>query len=534
MAQTFTVPKIAQNSAASPQTLNAPLNYIQDALNKLEAQLNTISNKSAVIQWEAPVNTADVSIGDLVYYNTETQRFQKAKAALAVQYGQQGQSVQAPSSRVQGIVLSIKVTDNSAVLLKSGYYQSDIILNTVGTGAKAGIYFLSPTNAGKATLQPGWNMRQPCISYYGDGKFSMLCNYLAHDNHHHASFTIPSWTSVSAYGGTDIPSGAQFYYAISSEYLVGQLNAQTSVVFLDGKLNKTDFVFTPYIVWYKGTSAPANNTVTVFNVYPFAYGDSVVRSIISESLDISNYNGNVHLNMPDWTVTGTYNTDRAISGVSNNNLTYTPIVSQLRAGQGVSIRSKGQGIYQVDLNQLTNSPLSAQDIQLNGTQRIAEGLFTYTVFPSGSSSNYVMTLPVYFTSEQAASGSVKVWATQRGPGSNQLTVDIYWMPLNTQQLINLTLTPIGSSTMSASNTQNNKLLYIESQAVEGIPMNTSGILMAKVSSSSPGFDVYIHQTGFKVDIDTGIQTSNSKSSTDVTQAAVMNVLKKVMTFNPNY
>lgn len=81
--------------------------------------------------------------------------------------------------------------------MRSGYYESAAITATIGTGAEAGIYYLSPTNAGKATKTPGWNLRQPCLSYYGDGKFSLFTHYLAHDNHHHTSLVIGDWQAAS-------------------------------------------------------------------------------------------------------------------------------------------------------------------------------------------------------------------------------------------------------------------------------------------------------------------------------------------------
>ena len=59
-------------------------------------------------------------------------------------------------------------------MLRSGYCSDPVIINTLGAAATAGLYYLSPATAGKATKLPGWDVRIPCINYYGNGKFSFV------------------------------------------------------------------------------------------------------------------------------------------------------------------------------------------------------------------------------------------------------------------------------------------------------------------------------------------------------------------------
>jgi len=94
--QTFTIPKIS-SGPASAATFNAPLEYIEDALNDLDTSIHGLNNKSAVLQWQAPV-ASDVSVGDLVYSDGGV--FKKALAALSSQTGANGQAIEAASCHV--------------------------------------------------------------------------------------------------------------------------------------------------------------------------------------------------------------------------------------------------------------------------------------------------------------------------------------------------------------------------------------------------------------------------------------------------
>lgn len=535
MSQTFTVPLIQQGMATT-DTFNAPLTYIQQALNSLSSDISSLANKSAVIQWEAPVS-AQVNAGDLVYFNTSTGLFEPAKAGIASQTGSQGQSVETPSSRVQGLVLAVKASENSATLLKSGYYEDAVITATIGVGAESGIYFLSPTNAGKATKTPGWNMRQPVLSYYGDGKFSMFANYLAHDNHHHASYTVPSWTAAESYTDQSaVPSGANYFYTIPNQAMFGDMSQVTTAVFIDGKLNTQDFIFDTSVIWYKGQEVPANNSVVLFNSYPFAYGDAVVRSFKSSSLSVTNNNGNVVVNMPQYVRTTGTGSSYAVSDITQNRMTLNPVVSRVVQGAGIKITNKGNGGYQISALSQTGQPKPATEITLNNTERVNSGLLTYTVFPGGRDSSVVITLPISFVLQDSYTASVSVWATTRGPGAGTIDVSLYWIPYkgdNASTQITIPNSPIGTGTLRSSNLSVSKLTYIESKIAQGISMTSPGVLVAELKTTAPSFDLYMHQAGFIVDAQTNSEQENSDAS-DVTREQIMNVLEDVLTFNANH
>lgn len=441
MSQTFTVPKIS-NGPATADALNKPLEYIEESLNELQSNIQDANTSSAVLQWQTPI-AASVSVGDLVYFNKTTGKFEKALAALSSQMGTSGQAIQEDSCHVQGIILSIDSTDNSAVMLRSGYYESAVVQGAIGTGASAGIYYLSTTTAGKATATPGWEVRLPCISYYGAGKFTMISNYYAH---------------------------------------IGD-------------------------------------------------GDSVVRSINSTTLSVASSNGTVVINTPTRTVSEPEASAYAVSSFTNTNISMTPIVSMLLGGAGIKASYKGSGIWSVALDSLINKPLTATDFTLNGAQRVTDSLLTYTVFPAGSQTSMVMTMPVDFISSTAFQGSIKLWMTTRGPGNGAYSATVYWIPYSSSP-VTITNCQIGTTSIASNNTSTTQIKYFQSLQIPNVSMESSGVLVARVSVNSPTYDMYVHQAGFKLNVE---ESSDSASYTSESiRQQVVSILEEYLTFNPNY
>lgn len=431
MAQTFIVPKIT-NGPATAATFNAPLEYIQDALN--EIQSDAMSTQQAVLQYEVPV-ASNVVAGDLVYYNKTAGNFQKA---FIDTYTYQGQLMEADSCRVEGLVLSVNATEGSAVMIRNGYYVDGAVLGAIGVGASAGTYYLSST-AGKATLTPGWEVRIPVISYYGDSKFSMINTAFAH------------------VGNPDVP----------------------------------------------------------------------VRHIVSNTLDVSNSGDTVRIQQKEYTSDDPEPSAYAISGIDNGQLKLTPVASMLLGGAGIKVSYRGNGIWNISQDSLIDKPLTATDFTLNGVQRVADTLLTYSVFPAGSSATMTMVMPINFVASSAFTGNIKVWLTTRGPGAGTYSVQVYWLPYGT---VSTSPSPFGSTTVSTSNTSTTQLTYVQSADIAAPTISTSGVLVAKITSSSPSYDMYVHQAGFKLSLE---NESDSQSST-VTRDEIMAVLQEVFSWNPNY
>lgn len=523
MSNVYTVPKITAGQA-TPAKFNAPLEYIQKSLNALEAKLDGLANKSAVLQWGATVSS-DTNIGDLVYFDSKNGScFRPAIARLANKPGAQGQSVQSPSSRVEGLVVSL----NPAVILKQGYYQSNIITNTIGTGAFAGVYFLSPEKAGKATLNPGWNMRQPCISYYGDGKFSMLTNYLAHDNHHHSYAKLQErivYNSV-VYKDQDPVSGTYYWNAPVSR--IGQLDPQTTAIFADGLLGTGKYTCTKNKVWFTGTDPKQiADVIEVFNITPFAYGDSVVRSISTDTLNISGNSGSVQINMPDYSY-AKQTSDRALSRIYNSTLYTTPIVSKIVAGAGISVSDIGNGAVTIGNADLMNYPIDATQIYMNGAQREATELLTYTIFPKGKTSSVTMSLSVNNSTE--IQYNVSIWVSSKGPGTGRLNIKFYWLPFSDQNPIVIPTSPVKEDIISLQNSSPQNILYKNLDLASTI--KTSGTLIAQLKAQGPVDDLRLYRMGFKL---TPVATStDSDAQINPVDSQFLDKMEKVLTYNAKY
>ena len=154
MAQTFNVPKIT-NGPATAATFNTPLQYIEDALNQIQS--DAASTQEALLQYQVPV-AASVTAGDLVFYSTDNGRYQKA--FIDTFSNSQGQLMEAASCRVQGLILSKNATENSATMIRGGYFKTSVVTSAIGVGAQPGTYYLSST-PGKATLTPGVERKNP-------------------------------------------------------------------------------------------------------------------------------------------------------------------------------------------------------------------------------------------------------------------------------------------------------------------------------------------------------------------------------------
>ena len=439
------------NGQATTEKFNKPIRQIQAALNDLSFRLDGMNNKSAVLQWDAVVSS-DAVQGDLVYFDSKDGScFRPALARLSGEPGSQGQSVQAPSSRVQGLLIS---TD-PVVILRSGYYESRVITATIGVGAQAGLYYLSPSVAGKATLQPGWNMRQPCISYYGDGKFSMLTNYLAHDNHHHTYTKLTQFTIASSYTGSDSVQGS--YVWVVDTAATGELSSETSVVFYKGQLAASDqFKIGRQTVWYTGLDTP-DAPVYLFNVFPFAYGDSVVRSIGTNTLQVNTNSGAVQIDIKPYQKLAAQQSATAVSNIVGNTMSFTSIVSKIIPSTGIYAANLGQGKYAIASSAALGTPVKAQQMYMNGAQRVATSLLTYTVFPKNIQSSVVISMPIQNSAKLTL--QTAVWAQVKADTACDLDVQLYWVPLDTQTAVALPTSPIATGRLSTNAGSVGSLIY---------------------------------------------------------------------------
>lgn len=476
----YSIPRIDANATASTATFNAPLTQIQKALNNLDTRIAGLASKSAVIQQGVTLDS-DVIIGDVVYFDSKDGAcFKKALAKLRGQPGAQGQSVQAPSSRVQGIVIDKAQTGSTGTLLRCGYYQGFSLDGSIQESSDtAGLYYLSPRVAGKITKNPGWNMRQPCISFYGADRFSMITNYLAHDNHHHTYVQLTSSNGIWA-----VPIDR-----------TGQISSQTSVIVYNGKVAlPSEFSISSSSIEWKG-SGSAPSKISVFNVIPFAYGDSVVRAIKSQTLSVDSLKGTYQIDMPAYTSDSVL-ASSAIHSIEGTTIKRTPVVSKIEGGPGITAETTVDGTCTVSLKSMYDYPMIAEQMYMNGTQRVATSLLTYTLFPKGITSSATISLPVQDTDGKSL--SVSIWLRSKGDSAGTLTVYFYFIPMDQQNATSIPAAAEATISIGVSSGTSNTLRY--TQGSTGRSINRSGTLIAKIQAA-PSADFYVYQMGFKLTAD---------------------------------
>ena len=494
--------------------LNLPLAQIEADLNTLAGRISGMTNKCAIVKKNAPLSF-DCYVGALVYFNTDTghMRYEPALAALLGEPGAQGQSVEAPTARVVGIVLSkdtpadLSGTVQGTLLLGGSWDSEAVVQGAFGLDPGAadpearpvpGVYYLSPFTAGRATSNPEYHLRQPILCYEGGGKINMGLQYMAHDNHFHGSCTLGAhWAAAaSPPSGTTAPSGAQWYYSGDSSHAfinLGELSARTTAVFHEGLLQTDDtFVVSGGYLWCKSPTAPEVGSVVVFNSYPFAYDSPVIRSIESgnDALTISNQNGLVVITQNDFEQGATVQVPVAVSGVNGKTLTMTSVVTGIQAGPGVAVSVNQAGVATIASSLLADTPLDAYSINHNGTTVTSDGTFLYYTFPKGRTSDMVISLNVVGV-PATATLSAKAWCMCAN-GNATVSITTWWIPISGGNAVSGNM---GNMSMSSSGT------YTYSESTGSTQVTGNGQLVARLAiSGAPNDDVKLTRVGFKYNL----------------------------------
>ncbi|MFA5752814.1 MAG: hypothetical protein WC910_07095 [Bacteroidales bacterium] len=496
---------IEDGVAASAAKLNQPLRMLDDNIRELEGRLNAFAAKESVIRENVPCDST-VTAGYAVYFDPTSGTLKKAQALIQATTGENGESIEAEASRMIGIVLE-KTTSTTAKLLTGGAYTSTTLAATLLNSETAlGMYYLSPETAGVLTRTVTGKLRQPVLVYYGNGIFSLNNSYLAHDNHYHKAFVLtPSnWEPVSLLSTWDPPTGATYGYDIGADTdlsALGDMQPETTSIFYNGLLNKDtgDFEVTTKTVWWFGASAPDMQTVLIMH-FPFAYGESIVRTVSSESakLDITSDNGNVVVDLKEYVDGGTELTGEALSSITGNTTKTTPVITSISGAVGVSADTASDGTCTIGLSSFLGADLDAAVINLNGAQEIAEDLFTYYVLPSRNVSNIAMSLGLSDV-EDGALLSASAWAMSREDAVGTV-VNLGFLPAPVSGTpVELADISAVASSFTASGDLASALYYLETPVTERVNITGPGTLFAKVSRTLlTGSDNKYHRVGFKL------------------------------------
>lgn len=504
---TNTLPRITAGGSGEDaiNKLNAPISATEASLNVLAGRIANLNNKSALIMKYAPL-TDSCAVGSLVYYDATLQAFAPALAILDALPGENGASIEAPCARVEGMVVSIDNTGSSGVtgtVMCGGVYSSrDAVSYCLGVDAQAGVYYLSPSNAGKATRDPGGHLRQGVLSYYGNSTFSLSLFYMAHDNHFHASCTLgDAWVPVSP-SDTNAPDNAVWKYDFDSDAAatnLGEVNDNVTAVFLNGVLQRnalgSPLVIKDGVLWCCSSTVPVSKSVTIFNHFPFAYGSAVVRSVESAGGDLTvlSRNGRVILSSGEFVAGEINQAPTAVSGIGGRVVSYTPVVTEIKPGSGISVQRNGLGAVTVSVNTYSDKPVDAYSLNHNGTDMTSDGRILYITYPRGRTASLVMSTPITVDTDTT---ETDVYAWMCGAGdSAQFSVKYYWVPLSEDgSATEINSNAVATGTIGIPSNDNRVVSATASTAAR---VRGNGMVYAEVQiNNAPAADVRLLRMGF--------------------------------------
>lgn len=518
------------DSDAAVSLIDSRFETTENALNDLSGRIETLSTKSAIIRQNVPL-ASGVYAGALVYYDKDNAQFDLAQALTLAETGASGQTIEAPQARVEGMILSTNTGSDgfTGTMLCGGYWEDLALANTcLGQNAEPGIYYLSPVIAGQATQTTYGHLRQPVLSYYGGGKFSMSIFYMAHDNHFHSSQVLTgTWVKLSGstiqdgYGNiVDIPDDAQYVYGGTYSYGIGAIG-DTTALFYNGVLQTTGsdkpFYIAENNIWYMNSDQPESGKAVIFNHYPFAYDTAVVRSVTStnDALTVKNTNGLITITANDFVQGAVEKSSYAIASINGKSLNYTPVITDVVAGPGINVSKALDGSTYISAANRIGGLLDAYSINHNGTTLISNGSLQYITFPANRISNFVMVMPV---SDITTPCSLSVWGIKLGTTAANLNVIAYYIPDPTVGNASTIDVSRESAVLQIGTGDDADTLTYGEALISGCTVSGNGLLVASVSvSSEPSSQIQLLRTGFKLGVINNNVTPTTDDSNAITQ-----------------
>ena len=280
----------------------------------------------------------------------------------------------------------------------------------------------------------------------------------------------------------------------------------TTALFYKGELQDTwsegqPFKISQGNIWYMtDTNIPESGDVVVFNHYPFAYDTSVVRSVTStdDSITVTNTNGLITLTGNDFIDGPVSKSSYAVSAINGNKLSYTPLVTDVVAGAGISINKALDGSVYVATFDKVGALMDAYSINHNGTTLISNGVLQYITFPSGRISNFVMVMPV---SDITSPCNLYVWGMKLGANSAILNVNAQFIqdPTATTKSSVAVTGQTGTLIFDSDQADNANTLTYSEDSITGCTVSGSGLLVASISvSTQPTSQIQLLRVGFKL------------------------------------
>lgn len=165
----ISIPRLQNSSTASADTFNAPLSAIELELNNIHRILSTVVNKNSIIASDIRISS-DCFTGCLVYFDYEDKVCRPAIATVDASDLSYGDYINNPKSCVLGMLISKSDNGVTGSVLISGQYKDALCVSQCLEESVPGTFYLSDKYIGKATNKPEGPVRQPVLTYLGDGE----------------------------------------------------------------------------------------------------------------------------------------------------------------------------------------------------------------------------------------------------------------------------------------------------------------------------------------------------------------------------
>lgn len=402
MAWSSTVPYISAGEDASAAVLDRPLKVLADRTEWLKGQLDTLTNKSAVVARSVSV-ASTVTVGDLVYFDAVEGQYDKALAEWSATLGAEGELLPGVRAFVKGLVV-VKAASNTADVLRIGDWTDAVtVLAALGASPEMGVYYLSADTPGAATLTAP-PLKTQVITYEGGDTLSVQVVGHPQPNHVHRRYTLAeSWLEPDDpdLADMDPPTDAVYGYDVTADADLSALFVAYPgeiTLFGDGTLvDPAKYETNRWTIWWMSATTEPAADMTAFAYSPMAHDEPVIRGVVSatpESLTAVAAAGVLTLTELPFTQTAATHSATAVSSISGRTQQMTTIVSGLTAGSGAHVANFSDGRAVVSLDTTVDAQIDADIYNLNNAVEDSSGDWISVLLPRGRISSLTGRVPL--------------------------------------------------------------------------------------------------------------------------------------------
>ena len=493
--------------------MNQPIQALIDRTDYLKSVVDQIASNKR-LQSACNKLADDTVAGDAVYFDLATGLFQRGLAKWSTALNADGSLSAAASALILGFITS-KETASSGIITLYGEIDDPAVITAIFGGTPApGIYYLSPTEAGKVTtVQP--TVIVPCIFYTYEGRAIVLENKAWGPNHTHKTFMMEeAWLPVvdAEFDAMVKPVGATYGYDIASDYNLKslfsifpgavKLSANGAIQYADSVVVNDDNI------WWIGAGDP-NSFINVecYSTIPFSYGEPILRGARTDypaELLISAVQGMLLINPIPWELRALAASGFALSMVEGRLYDQTRVISSLKAGPGALVNvNLVTGAAVVSLERQVEALLDSELVDLSNAVQVAAYPYILFSLPANRLSyvtgkNTIPKLGSDVTFKAAAFMMAK--GIQGGTSGTpivfpQLGVTMTFVSSPKTGAVNLAAAIVKNTIFPAFPSVQDWLYYSETAAGDRIDITTEGTLYTRIDGASDAYDKDLFRFG---------------------------------------